>query len=267
MTEHNGNVMVHSNDLKTEAVEKLFTNTSGSYSELFLAKRMGKNFEFRQRLEIANEMTHAIGGSLLDCATGSGEITASILKKGTFGQATVVDLSPRMLGFAQHQIETAVRGQRSVGLEFVNADIFRFAAENTYRRFNLILCLGLNAHTGRLSELLTALKRMLNPEGAILLQATHSDHWGVWLHQALTAKRYMRRHGYRLSAFREQDIMEAARDAGLVVAAQRRYALAIPFGDQIWARANFYLEKTFQGWAKSQGAEELYVLKREDGSK
>jgi ubiquinone/menaquinone biosynthesis C-methylase UbiE len=266
MTKQNGYIMVRSNDSKKEAVEKFFTSTSESYSELFLAKRRGKNFEFRQRLEIANEITDAIGGSLLDCATGSGEITASILKKGRFGQVTVVDLSPNMLGFAQRQIETAVRDQRPMELEFVNADIFRFAAENAYRRFNLILCLGLIAHTGRLIELLTALKRMLHPEGAILLQATRSDHLGVRIHYGLTARRYMRRHGYRISRFRQRDIIDGARDAGLAVAAQRRYAIAIPFGDRIWARANFYLERTFQGWASSHGAEELYVLKPKNGS-
>lgn len=246
-------------------MEKFFTNTSENYADLFVARRTGRNFEFRQRLEVANEMTSAIQGSLLDCATGSGEITASILGTGRFRQAIVVDLSPRMLGFAQRQIATAIDAQRPMELELVSADIFRFAAENVNRRFNLILCLGLIAHTGRLPELLAGLTRMLHHNGAILLQATLSDHLGIRILRALTDKRHIRRQGYRISNFRQRDIMEAARNSGLVVAAQRRYALGIPFGDRIWAKGNYYMEKTFQGWARSHGAEAIYLLQLDGG--
>lgn len=259
--------MARSNNLETQAVEKYFTNAIENYSGLFLAKRRGKNFEFRQRLVFANEMANAIGGSLLDCAAGSGEITASILQKEHFTQATVVDLSPRMLDFASRQIKTALGTQRSIKLQFVNTDIFRFAEENADRRFNVILCLGLIAHTGRLPELLSGLKRMLHQDGAILLQSTLADHLGVRIHHTLTEKRYMRRQGYRISSFRRRDILQAVRNAGLVVAAQRRFALAIPFGDKIWAAANYYLERTFQHWAGSHGAEEIYLLKLDGGNK
>ena len=256
--------MTHPTEKETQAVEKFFTNTSENYADLFVARRTGRNFEFRQRLEVANEMTSAIRGSLLDCAAGSGEITASILGTGRFSQATAVDLTPRMLELAKRQIETSVRGKPPVELELVNLDIFRFAAENANRRFNLILCLGLIAHTGRLPELLAGLTRMLHPDGAILLQATLSDHLGVRILRALTEKRHIRRQGYRISNFWQRDILQAAQNAGLKVVAQRRYALGIPFGDRIWARGNYFMEKAFQGWARSHGAEEIYLLKLGD---
>lgn len=246
---------------ETQAVEEFFTKTSEYYADHFVVRRTGQHFEFRQRLEVANEMTSTARGSVLDCAAGSGEITASIIATGRFSQVTAVDLTPRMLELAKRQIEASVRGQPPVEVELVNADIFRFATGNATRRFNLILCLGLIAHTGRLHELLTGLSRMLHPDGAILLQATLSDHPGVRLYRTLTYKRQIRRQGYRISSFRQRDIFQAAQDAGLKVVARRRYALGIPFGDRIWARGNYFMEKTFQGWARSHGAEEIYLLK------
>ena len=173
---NNQRAMASSNEQETQAVKEFFTNTSDDYADLFVTRRTGRHFEFRQRLEYANEMTAEIHGRLLDCATGSGEITASLLENGRFKQATVVDLSPRMLELCQRQIKTRLLAKTQVELQMVNSDIFRFAAENANRRFDLILCLGLIAHTGRLPELLTGLTRMLQPGGAILLQATPKGH-------------------------------------------------------------------------------------------
>ena len=255
--------MANVNEQETQAVKTFFTDKSDDYADLFAGRRTGRHFEFGQRLQFALELTRDCQGSFFDCATGSGEITAAILAGGRFNQATVADLSARMVELSRQRIESQLRGKPPVRLEMLNADIFKFAAENAQRRFNLILCLGLIAHTGRLPELLQGLTRMLHPDGAILLQATLSDHLGVRLFRALTEKRHIRRQGYRISNFRRWEILQAAQDAGLKLVAQRRYGLCLPFGDKIWARGNYRLEKAFQGWSKLHGGEELYLLRRE----
>ena len=44
--------------------------------------------------------------------------------------------------------------------------------------------------------------------------------------------------------------MRSAKNVGFKVVAQRCYSLAIPFGNRIWAKGNYYLERTFQGRAR-----------------
>jgi ubiquinone/menaquinone biosynthesis C-methylase UbiE len=253
-------------EAQANAVRTLFTEASASYSGLFLAKRSGSNFEFRQRLAIAAELSAAASGSLLDCGVGPGEIAAAVLRTGRFGRAVCLDISQPMLELARRAIEPTVATHMVTELEFVRKDIFEFTAENSNRRFNLILCLGLIAHTGRLSELLGGLRRMLVADGAILLQTTLLDHPGVRIVSALTKERYYRRHGYRISYFRQRDILAVASHSGLAVVACRRFGVGFPFGDRIWAWGNYCLEKALQRFATSHGAEAIYVLKYSPGN-
>jgi SAM-dependent methyltransferase len=245
---------------RLQAVEKLFSETAAEYSSFFLPKRTGVSFGFRQRLANSLELCAGMSGSLLDCAVGPGEVAAAILDKGQFGRAVLLDLSPRVLGFAQCRIDQVLGGHRLAAIEFVCADIFRFAAENSRERFQLILCLGLIAHTGRLPELLAALRGLLAAGGVILLQTTLLDHLGVRVVRALTKNRYFRRHGYEISYYRQADILHAALSSGLTVAASRRYAARVPFGDGVWPWANYWCEMVLRPWARSHGAEALFLL-------
>jgi 2-polyprenyl-3-methyl-5-hydroxy-6-metoxy-1,4-benzoquinol methylase len=212
---------------------------------------------------MATEMTADISGRLLDCACGTGEITAAILGSGRFATATVVDLSPRMLELARQRMAMELKTPGIDELEFKSADIFEFAGQAQPGQFDLILCLGLVAHTGRLDNLLVKLKALLTPGGKILLQSSLLDHAGMKIIRALTNERYYRRHGYRISYFRNQDILRAARNAGLKPAAVRRFTFGFPFGDRLCAGLNYVLEERMQNWAKSRGAEALYLLQPE----
>ena len=71
------------------------------------------------------------------------------------------------------------------GNEFVQSDVFDFKPSDA--RFDLILCLGLIAHTGRLDILLPHLKSMVTPRGRIILQTTLTDHLGTRIVRALTS--------------------------------------------------------------------------------
>jgi hypothetical protein len=76
----------------------------------------------------------------------------------------------------------------------------------------------------------------------------------------LTARRYYRRQGYRISYYRHNDILRAAENANLDMVAMRRFGVGFPLGDRLWAGMNFRLEQSLQGWASAHGAEALYLL-------
>ena len=78
--------------------------------------------------------------------------------------------------------------------------------------------------------------------------------------RALTSGRYERRHGYRIAYFHHRDILQTAQAAGLEAVAVQRFAFAFPFGDRLSAEINYRLECRMQGWARSHGAEALYLL-------
>jgi ubiquinone/menaquinone biosynthesis C-methylase UbiE len=247
-------------DSDKKAVQRFFTGTATDYSKLFLSKQSGSNFGFRERLILAVQMTAGISGRLLDCACGTGEITTAILGSGHFKDATIIDLSPKMLEMARKRIGVELKELKTSRLEFKSSDIFEFAMQPSIEKYDLILCLGLIAHTGRLDDLLARLKTLLAPNGSILLQSSLLDHPGTKIVRQLTRERYYRQHGYRISYFYHHDITRAAQNTGLKVVMLRRFAFGFPFGDRIWAKMNYYLEQKTRAWAKLRGAEAMYLL-------
>jgi 2-polyprenyl-3-methyl-5-hydroxy-6-metoxy-1,4-benzoquinol methylase len=243
-----------------QAVQQFFTATASDYSKLFHSRRSGNNFGFRERLALAVQMTAGISGSLLDCACGTGEITTAIVNSGRFAQATIVDLSPRMLEMARQQLEAGLKGQNLDQVRLISSDIFEFAAQTGAGPYDLILCLGLIAHTGRLDHLLSRLKGLLAPDGRILLQSTLLDHWGTKVVRVLTQERYYRQQGYRISYFHHQDILRAVENAGLEAVVVRRFMFGFPFGDRFWAGLNYRLEQRMRNRASLHGAEAMYLL-------
>ncbi|MGH7952683.1 MAG: class I SAM-dependent methyltransferase [Limisphaerales bacterium] len=253
--------MTLSKNSDKEAVQQFFAATATDYSKFFLSRRTGSSFSFRERLALAVQMTGDISGRLLDCACGTGEITAAILSSKRFANTTIIDLSPRMLELAQQRMETQLKTRGNCQMEFILSDIFAFDAQSRAGQYDLILCLGLIAHTGRLDELLLKLKTLLSPGGRILLQSSLLDHAGNRMVRSFTQERYYHQHGYRISYFRHHDIMLAAQKAGLDMVATQRFTFGFPFGDRLCAWINYYLEKTMKRWSRSHGAEALYVLR------
>jgi len=223
----------------------------------FEQKASGASFNFRKRLTLTCELAGASAGRLLDCGAGTGEITCAVLKSGRFSHATIVDISSAMLQRAKELLSSQITNTE---LEFVHSDVFNFKPPDS--RFDLVLCLGLIAHIGRLDVLLPHLKSMLAPGGRIILQTTLTDHLGTRIVRALTARRELARRGYRIFWFSQQDIADACHAAGLRIVEIRRHSLGIPFGDRLWPWANFQLETRLQNWASRQGADTIYVLAR-----
>src|SRR5437773_5342994 len=144
-------------------VSAYFDKRPETHKREFEERASGANFNFRQRLTLACELGGASSGRLLDCAAGTGEITCALLKSGRFNHATVVDVSPAMLQSANELLTSQIQNAE---LQFVHSDVFNFNPSDS--RFDLLLCLGLIAHTGRL-DIYCCLKSMLPPGGRIIL--------------------------------------------------------------------------------------------------
>ena len=242
-----------------QMVRDTFSRSTESYSGLFLQQQTATSFSFRRRLEMAVELSQDSSGRMLDCATGTGEITAAVLQNSRLTQATIVDISPEMLGHAQAHLARTVR-RPGVSLQLVPADIFEFLPAASLELYDLVLCLGLIAHTGRLDELLGSMKSLLAPGGKILLQSTLLDHPGTRLVRAVTAERYFRNHGYYIHYFTAREIEEACKRCGLFIQENRRFAVGVPFGDKVWAKGNYWLETVGQKWAGQHGSEAIYAI-------
>jgi ubiquinone/menaquinone biosynthesis C-methylase UbiE len=238
-----------------DPVAAYFDKLPENHKRLFEERASGVNFNFRQRLKLACELGGASSGRLLDCAAGTGEITCALLKSGRFNHATVVDVSPAMLQSASSLLTSQIK---NVELEFIESDVFTF--KPTDSRFDIILCLGLIAHTGRLDILLPHLKSILTPGGRIILQTTLTDHLGTRTVRALTARSEIARRGYRISWFSQRDISDACDRAGLRILETRRHNVGIPFGDRFSPWANFQLEARLEKWASRHGADAIYLL-------
>ncbi|HEX3420520.1 MAG TPA: class I SAM-dependent methyltransferase [Candidatus Udaeobacter sp.] len=236
-------------------VATYFDKLPETHKRQFEERASGANFNFQERLKLACELGGALSGRLLDCAAGTGEITCALLKSGRFSHATVVDLSATMLQSAKELLTSQIKNAE---LEFVQSDIF--GVKPTDSRFDLILCLGLIAHTGRLDILLPHLKSMLTPDGRIILQTTLTDHLGTRVVRALTSRSELARRGYRISWFSQRNIREACNRARLKILATQRHSLGFPFGDRLWPWANFQLETRLEKWASRCGADAIYLL-------
>jgi len=238
-----------------DPVAAYFEKLPETHKRQFTQRISGASFYFQKRLTLMCELAGASSGRLLDCAAGTGEITCALLKSGRFSHATIMDVSPAMLQSAKELLSSQVTNTE---FEFVRSDVFSFKPSNS--SFDLVLCLGLIAHTGRLDVLLPHLKSMLAPAGRIILQSTLTDHLGARITRALTARRELAQRGYRISWFSQRDIADACHRAGLGIVEMRRHSVGIPFGDRLWPWVNFQLETRLQKWASRHGADAIYLL-------
>jgi ubiquinone/menaquinone biosynthesis C-methylase UbiE len=243
-------------------VEKFFETQVQSYSENFELSRTAKNHSFQRRLEIVCELSRNCRGRLLDCATGSGEITAAVLCSSHFESADLIDISGNMLARTRDAVSSTATG---VECKFVKSDVFDYLKRLSGAgiSYDLVLCLGLIAHTGRLEELLHLVSQRLTAQGGrLLLQSTLHDHWGTKLVRLLTKRRYQKQKGYAISYYRLSDLRRAIEQNDLRVVEERRFGLSIPFGDRIWPAANFFAERAARAWSRRHGAEIILALER-----
>jgi SAM-dependent methyltransferase len=248
------------NNQSDDKIRRLFSDISDHYAGHFLESGRGTNHSFRKRLAIARKMTQGIRGNLLDVACGPGHITCAVLEGGGFPRATLVDISPEMLEKARSNVSRFSDLVEAPNVDFVLANIFDYYDPNE-TKYDLILVLGLIAHTGRLDDLLGKLRGMLAPDGVIIMQSTLLDHWGTKLVRSLTRKRHYRKFGYWSNYYTLSSIRDACQRQDLRVQSYERFCTGIPFGDRIYQRANHWIETRTEKWAVDHGSEAMFLLK------
>jgi len=240
-------------------VKAFFEGISGQYSEFFdSSTRSGAAYLFQLRCQLGLELLSGEKHqTLLDVATGTGEITHAIASSYGFEEVHLNDISPGMLNscrslFGDGMVRTVV---------CTNQDVFQMLETKEASKFDVVLCLGLIAHTGRLAELLAKMYTCLRPGGILLLQSSLTDNLGTRVAVSY-ARSPLRRMGHKVSAFSKSKILTLAAAAGFEIEKVRRYGVCLPFGDRILGKMNYKLEAAFAHKLVNSGGEALFKLRK-----
>jgi ubiquinone/menaquinone biosynthesis C-methylase UbiE len=245
----------------SEEVKKFFDDEVVAYSNLFGSEKSGATYNFRRRAFLVGKMLQGAKGRFLDCATGSGEVSRAAIVAANFTNVTLVDISKKMLKKSESVVGEIFPSQ---SIFYEEGDIFQkledYAAER--RKFDVVLCAGLIAHTGRLDELFSGIDRVLATEGTIVLQSTLSGHLGTVVTRALTAERYRRSKGYAISYFTRHAILEVAKSHGWILREEKHFSLGIPFADRFFPTINWWFESRLKKFSERWGSEALFRFRR-----
>src|SRR5262249_19789938 len=134
-------------------------------------------FQLRRRLAVRLSSADE-PRTFLDIATGTGEISYAIASSYRFEELHLNDISPAMLSSCQRLFNGSPPYTK---ISWTNEDAFELLPRVGDNRFDLILCLGVIAHTGRLLELLSKVFSCLRSGGVLLLQSSVTEHPGSWI--------------------------------------------------------------------------------------
>jgi 2-polyprenyl-3-methyl-5-hydroxy-6-metoxy-1,4-benzoquinol methylase len=244
-----------------EAVATHFNQRAETYSQLFKSdKYSSANWLFQSRLDIIDSCMTSSINSLLDCASGTGEITMAATSASKLDVLHINDLTQAMLDEAGKNLN--IMGFTG-DLSLSNFDVFQLDIE-IKRKFDCVLCLGLLAHTGRLDELLKVIGGLVKPGGLILFQSSLLDNLGIKIIRALSQKRHMKRCGYSISYYFMNELLTAFEGAGLQLVKTVRYGLGLPFGDRISPKLSYLIEKKLKNVSSEFGSEAVFVLRKPD---
>jgi len=244
----------------TVPVKDFFERQSESYSAFFDASnRKGAVVLFKLRCDLAiGLLSDETPRALLDLATGTGEITRAIVASLKLDELQLNDISPGMLDACRRQFADLPSTSK---VEWTNEDAFELLDHAGTNRFDVVLCLGLIAHTGRLPELLGKIFASLRPGGTLILQSSLTDHPGAWI-TAAYARSSLRPTDYKVHAFSKEDIISTAKAVGFQLADMRRFGVCLPFGDRILGRMNYHIEDTFAKALSNSGGDALFKLRK-----
>lgn len=244
--------------------ENFFNETAAIYSNYFdLNRKSGTTFNFNRRLQLMAILAGSCSGSMLDCATGDGTITACVLQSGNFHTATLIDLSANMLKLTQ-EVCNPIAQAKDLNLDYRNIDIFELLdSESCQETYDLIICSGLIAHINDAEKLLKLLGRRLSTSGKIILQTTLLDSIITQFIRALTKETFFRRNGYYINYYNNQDIESLCKSSDLKIDSVEKFSIGMQFLDRflpaVW---NYNIESQSVGLAKVIGSEALYFLSR-----
>lgn len=241
-------------------VTRFFETHSANYADFFKEQtRTGSALMFRTRMQIVAELLRGCEGALLDCATGTGEITQAVNLSGTYSRVCANDISEGMLSVARRQILAPAPGQ---DLQFINSDVFAIDEVEGVGKFDVVLCLGLIAHVGRIDELFALFGRLLRPGGRVALQTSIAGHPGARIARLVNDRRVATGGLHRIHYFDVPEIVEAAKGAGFELTAERRFGVGIPFGDKLLGPLNHLLESRLASMTGKRGSDAVLIFQR-----
>jgi ubiquinone/menaquinone biosynthesis C-methylase UbiE len=185
------------------------------------------NIRFR-----AAAVAHFTGGiscrSILDIGCGNGSISIPLLRDGN--RLTLLDLSANMLSVARAHVPRSLITK----VDFVNADFMTALLEP--RTYDLILCLGVLAHTESPISVIWKMRTLLSPGGSVIAQNTDRSHpirylldlWTLLRTGALPGAHSRKKRGYAMHHLADGEIMAAFASQGLAVREVYRYNDQIP---------------------------------------
>jgi ubiquinone/menaquinone biosynthesis C-methylase UbiE len=243
-----------------DLVTNFFERQADSYSSLFdqnVKSGAVTLFQLRRRLTVELSLENE-PRTFLDIATGTGEISYAVASSYRFEEVHLNDISPAMLRSCQRAFDKELQSAR---ISCTNEDAFELLPKAGANRFDLILCLGVIAHTGRLSELLMKSFCSLRRGGIFILQSSLTEHPGAWI-TALFARSPLRRTRYKGTAYSKREILAAASKAGFELEEVRRYGLCLPFGDRLFGKINCWLETKYADRLTERGGEAIFKLRK-----
>ena len=225
---------------QTEIVKEHFEERSTTYADMFDPNvRTGTAFRFQRRRRIVRELAAAQSGRLVDCATGTGEVTLAALETQNFDTACINDVSPEMLARSSTLIQDSADAE-DCSCTFVTGDVFDLNSQPAAGSYDLVVCVGLLAHVGRLEELMQLCESLVSDEGHVLLQTTLLDHPGVRITRMMSERRHVRQKGYAIRHYKHAQILKAAAATNLEVIERRCFGLDVPFLDKVAPRLSHF---------------------------
>jgi ubiquinone/menaquinone biosynthesis C-methylase UbiE len=239
-----------------QAVRSFFDKQAVSYSNFFSEEtKTGAAVLFRTRMALSVSMLAGRHGALLDCASGTGEITREVALANNWNSILVNDSSPSMIERCRTVMSELPGVCWNVG------NVFDLGATLEEESYDAVLCLGLIAHCGRLPTLLQVIWDILKKDGVLLLQSSLLDHPGDFITK-FVARSFFRKGDYRVNGFYLSSILADADQAGFDLVEIRRFGLCLPFGDRILGRWNYWLEAKFAHSLSRSGGESLILFKK-----
>lgn len=156
---------------------------------------------------------------IADIGCGDGRVSLPLLREN--GKAVLLDQSAHMLDMAR---ETYSRGGVSGNAEFVQGSLEEFSGTDP---FDLVLCIGVLAHTNSVAGTIDMLSAMLGAGGVCILQFSDSAKALARVGR-LTSAIVPDPYGYELSSSSTVEVITVAEKCGLRMTEAVRYWPVLP---------------------------------------
>lgn len=243
---------------KLNNAEAHFDALSDEYSTNYHEKQTGKTFEFNKRKEITLYLISALSpNKILECASGSGDITLDVKKLNPKSKLIINDISNKMLNLTKQRFESEDLQSNTT---YKNQDIFDLL-DKTACDLDLCLCLGLIAHTGRIQDLLSKINKSLLTEGYIVLQYSRAE---TYRHQIVRIINKIRqpKTPHQIHYYDEKVVTNALVECDFEIVESKRYLIGIPFINKTFPKLSFIIERVFSNIAETHGSEVIVLARK-----